>query len=105
MKLISWNVNGLRAVLKSSGGQKTLKEFLDGLGGDIICLQETKATRVSTSDHHQFPGGHFPFPCVHYTGDQLDETLYQVDGYNAYFSFCQTKKGYSGTSHCIIATL
>lgn len=30
-------------------------------------------------------------------GDQIDESLYLVDGYNAYFSFCQTKKGYSGS--------
>lgn len=39
MKLISWNVNGLRAVLR--------KNFLDYLGTekpDILCLQETKCT-------------------------------------------------------------
>jgi exodeoxyribonuclease III len=38
MKLISWNVNGLRAVLR--------KNFLDYLAGeepDVLCLQETKA--------------------------------------------------------------
>ena len=38
MKIISWNVNGLRAVLR--------KNFLDYLAGespDILCLQETKA--------------------------------------------------------------
>lgn len=38
MKLISWNVNGLRAVLK--------KNFLEYLGAeqpDILCVQETKA--------------------------------------------------------------
>ena len=37
MKLISWNVNGLRACLK--------KDFLDSfaaLDGDAFCLQETK---------------------------------------------------------------
>src|SRR6266550_557276 len=39
MKLISWNVNGLRAVLR--------KNFLDYLAKedpDILCLQETKCT-------------------------------------------------------------
>jgi exodeoxyribonuclease III len=38
VKIISWNVNGLRAVLR--------KNFLDYLAGeapDILCLQETKA--------------------------------------------------------------
>ena len=37
MKLISWNVNGLRAVLK-----KNFLEFLAGEAPDILCLQETK---------------------------------------------------------------
>ncbi len=39
MKLISWNVNGLRAVLK-----KNFLEFLDAERPDILCLQETKCT-------------------------------------------------------------
>lgn len=38
MKLVSWNVNGLRAVLK-----KNFLEFLDHERPDILCLQETKA--------------------------------------------------------------
>ena len=38
MKFISWNVNGIRAVLK-----KGFLEFLDEHNPDIICLQETKA--------------------------------------------------------------
>ena len=37
MKLISWNVNGLRAVLK-----KGFLDFLAQEKPDIICLQETK---------------------------------------------------------------
>ncbi|MEA4922878.1 MAG: exodeoxyribonuclease III [Eubacteriaceae bacterium] len=37
MKLISWNVNGLRAVMK-----KNFFEFLDEADPDILCLQETK---------------------------------------------------------------
>ena len=39
MKLISWNVNGLRAVLK-----KNFLEFLDTERPDILCLQETRCT-------------------------------------------------------------
>ena len=38
MKLISWNVNGLRAVLK-----KGFLDFVHTADADIICLQETKA--------------------------------------------------------------
>lgn len=37
MKLISWNVNGLRAVLK-----KGFMEYIEQEDPDIICLQETK---------------------------------------------------------------
>ena len=40
MKLISWNVNGIRAVLK-----KGFYDFLDQYNPDIICIQETKAHR------------------------------------------------------------
>jgi exodeoxyribonuclease-3 len=39
VKLLSWNVNGLRAVLK-----KDFLEFLDTEAPDILCLQETKCT-------------------------------------------------------------
>ena len=37
MKLISWNVNGLRACV-----QKGFKEFFDEIDADAFCLQETK---------------------------------------------------------------
>lgn len=37
MKLISWNVNGLRAVLR-----KNFLEFLNTAQADVFCLQETK---------------------------------------------------------------
>ena len=38
MKLISWNVNGLRSVLK-----KGFVDFLKGYDPDVLCVQETKA--------------------------------------------------------------
>ncbi|HTB85335.1 MAG TPA: exodeoxyribonuclease III [Candidatus Sulfotelmatobacter sp.] len=39
MKILSWNVNGLRAVLK-----KNFLEFIASEKPDILCLQETKCT-------------------------------------------------------------
>lgn len=39
MKLISWNVNGLRAVLR-----KNFLEFIEAEKPDVLCLQETKCT-------------------------------------------------------------
>ena len=38
MKCISWNVNGIRAVLK-----KDFVKILYTLDADIFCIQETKA--------------------------------------------------------------
>ena len=40
MRLVSWNVNGLRACLK-----KGFRESMLALGADVICLQETKMER------------------------------------------------------------
>lgn len=41
LHLFSWNVNGLRAVLRKNA----LQEFLQTENPDILCLQETKASR------------------------------------------------------------
>jgi exodeoxyribonuclease-3 len=39
MKLISWNVNGLRAILR-----RNFLEYLEAESPDVLCLQETKCT-------------------------------------------------------------
>uniref|UniRef100_A0A8D0HWW1 exodeoxyribonuclease III n=1 Tax=Sphenodon punctatus TaxID=8508 RepID=A0A8D0HWW1_SPHPU len=44
MRLVSWNVNGLRAGAAPAG----LGRLLGALGGDVVCLQETKISRVAT---------------------------------------------------------
>ena len=41
IKLFSWNVNGIRAVIKKGEFQKFIKNYQP----DIICLQETKANK------------------------------------------------------------
>ena len=69
MRIISWNVNGIRAVMK--------KDFMDSLAAmkpDILCLQETKAQ-----------------------DDQVREALAPVDGYYIYSNSAE-KKGYAGTA-------
>ena len=68
MKLISWNVNGLRAVVT-----KGFKDFFDNVDADIFCLQETKLQE-----------------------EQVDENIKSIfNGYNEYWN-CAEKKGYSG---------
>ena len=69
MRIISYNVNGLRAVLK--------KGFIDWLKtnpADIICLQETKATK-----------------------DDIDTKLLDALGFHHHW-FSAQKKGYSGVA-------
>ena len=41
MKILTWNINGIRAARR----EKSLKDILDSLDADVICLQETKVTR------------------------------------------------------------
>ncbi len=50
-KLISWNVNGLRACMK-----KGFAEFLEAENPDIMCVQETKMQREQAT--FDFPGYH-----------------------------------------------
>ncbi len=68
MKLISWNVNGLRAVYRKDN----LKDVFEH-DPDILCLQETKSSP-----------------------DQLSPDLKNIKGYTSYFSSSVVKKGYSG---------
>lgn len=49
MKLISWNVNGIRAALK-----KGLMDFLIREDADIVCIQETKCWPEDVT--HEWPG-------------------------------------------------
>jgi exodeoxyribonuclease-3 len=69
MKIISWNVNGIRAV-QGKGFAETLAQ----LDADCILLQETKAQ-----------------------ADQIDKALEGITGYHIY-SNCAERKGYSGVT-------
>ena len=44
MKIISWNVNGLRAA-----GRKGFVDYLGQCGADLVFLQETKANKEQLS--------------------------------------------------------
>lgn len=52
MKLISWNVNGIRACLN-----KGFLDIVDALDADIVCLQETKAQ----PDQIEIPEDLYPY--------------------------------------------
>ncbi len=66
-KIISYNVNGIRAALK-----KGFAEWLKNENPDILCIQETKAQP-----------------------EQIDSLLFEYLGYHSYW-FSAQKKGYSG---------
>ncbi len=70
MKLVSWNVNGLRAVVN-----KGFEDFFRDINADVFCVQETKMQE-----------------------EQVDDKLKNIfDGYYCYWNSAE-KKGYSGTA-------
>ena len=69
MKLLSWNVNGIRAAVK-----KGFLEYLEDENPEIICIQETKAHK-----------------------EQLTSEILEDHGYFTYWHSGQ-KKGYSGVA-------
>lgn len=56
LRVLTWNVNGLRAVLQRLG-LRSLRELLDSLEADIVCLQETKMTRAELDEDFVRPPG------------------------------------------------
>ncbi len=62
MKLISWNVNGLRAVMR-----KNFQDFLDIHQPDILCLQEVKACKATVGTI-LVPFPHYVFHCAEKKG-------------------------------------
>lgn len=56
MKIVTWNVNGIRASYK-----KGLSEFVQAESPDILCLQETKAHREQVEPDAQTLGYPFDF--------------------------------------------
>ncbi len=67
MKIISWNVNGLRAIIK-----KNFLEYIENEKPDILCLQEIKLQE-----------------------EQIPAEISRLSEYHQYWSFAN-KKGYSG---------
>lgn len=69
MNIISWNVNGIRAIVK-----KDFFEIVNSLNPDILCLQETKAQN-----------------------NEVKKALLPLSNYDLYYNSAD-KKGYSGTA-------
>lgn len=69
MRILSWNVNGIR-----SAYSKGFVPWVIEARPDILCLQETKAEAV-----------------------QLKQDLREIEGYSSYFASA-SKKGYSGVA-------
>ncbi len=69
MKIISWNVNGVRAAHK-----KGLMDFMTSSDADVFCIQETKA--------------HL---------EQLTKEIFAPEGYESWWHSAE-RRGYSGTA-------
>ena len=57
LKIVSWNVNGVRAFKKRAETDSSkLKTFLKSESPDVICLQETKIDDTLVDDFRQLFG-------------------------------------------------
>ena len=74
MKIIAWNINGIKAMLKKNN----LIDLINDENPDIFCLGETKIS--------------CPFDNIK---QEMKEKL--KENYNQYWSPCKIKRGYSGT--------
>jgi exodeoxyribonuclease-3 len=70
IRMISWNVNGMNAVMK-----KGFLESFRKLDADVIALQETKLQEV-----------------------KLTPQMQKIEGYESFWAFSTVKKGYSGVA-------
>lgn len=70
MKIVSYNVNGIRAAVN-----KGFLDWLKTVNPDVVCLQEIKANK-----------------------DQLDLALFEALGYRYHYWYSAQKKGYSGVA-------
>ena len=70
MKIISYNVNGIRSAVN-----KGLINWLQSVNADVVCLQEIKAMK-----------------------EQLDLNIFEEAGYKYHYWFSAQKKGYSGVA-------
>ncbi|MEI6352975.1 MAG: exodeoxyribonuclease III [Candidatus Nomurabacteria bacterium] len=71
MKIITWNVNGIRAIEKKGELDNIIKNY----SPDILCLQETKSEI-----------------------EQLHNDLKNKEGYYSFFESSKMRKGYSGVA-------
>jgi exodeoxyribonuclease-3 len=70
LKIVSYNVNGIRAALK-----KGFLDWLQAVDPDVVCLQEIKANE-----------------------EQLDLEVFEAAGYPYHYWYSAQKKGYSGVA-------
>jgi exodeoxyribonuclease-3 len=71
MKILSWNVNGIRALAK-----KNMLEWIKKEKADIFCIQETKV----------------------FNPEELDKSILSLGDYTSIWSCAEEKKGYSGVA-------
>ncbi|GAA5972632.1 hypothetical protein JCM11641_002946 [Rhodosporidiobolus odoratus] len=78
MRIVTWNVNGIKTLIQYHPWniKRTHEGIMEDLGGDIICIQETKITRA-----------------------QLEKSMACMNAYDAFYSFYRRSvKGIHGTA-------
>jgi exodeoxyribonuclease-3 len=92
VKLVSWNINGIRAVQKKG----LLEPFFQKLAPDVACFQETKAHRHQFNKARKDAGAPSLFGETAQDGsDETEEVT--IPGYKEYWNSAD-KSGYAGTA-------
>ena len=84
LSVASWNVNGIRSLLKYDAEIKTLNEFIAKRSVDILCLQETKLQSIHVQDVEKVLRSKIPIT-------------------KCFWNCSTTRKGYSGTAIFILS--
>lgn len=83
LSVASWNVNGIRAVIKHDPSLQVLKNFLNVRRPDILCLQETKLQEMHV--------------------EEIDLFIKKTLGIRtSYWSCSRARKGYSGVAMLVL---
>ena len=96
MKLYSWNVNGIRAVVKKG----TFQTFIAEHQPDILCLQETKAKQeqaeLDLSDYHEYWNS---ADKAGYSGTAIFSKIEPIQVINGFTDELAEKYGLAGDSY------
>jgi exonuclease III len=102
VRVATWNVNSLRSLLHyhpySQARDDLAPLFDEHLGADIVCLQETKLSLPASLASASSSSSSSSLASAASSSSSIPRHLAMVKGYDAFFSCCKSRGGYSGVA-------